>query len=206
MFDRRQFLIHLHAVGVAAGIPVLGVRRVDGSEVDAHPAAPLTREELLEVLDQKARESLGPAGNCAQASFAVLQEQFGLPGEAIHRGLSTFPGIGFTGKTCGAVVGSMMALNLKFGYSAGDEPAVRRKAYLKAQELIRRFEEARGTTTCSGIHEQAAGRWHNLMDAAEAQAYGEAGGPEACRTAVATGVRIAAELILDEPSAAGNPG
>jgi C_GCAxxG_C_C family probable redox protein len=88
----------------------------------------------------------------------VLQEQFELPGESIHKGLSNFPGIGFRGDTCGAVVGSMMALNVVFGYVAGDEGPRRKAAHLKAQELLRRFEEERGTTTCSGIHEAATGR------------------------------------------------
>jgi hypothetical protein len=35
------------------------------------------------------------------------------------------------------------------------------------------------------------------MDPADALAFGKAGGGEACKTAVATGVRIAAGLILD---------
>lgn len=202
MFDRREFLKTLQTMGVAVAVPVLGSRFLDATETDRAPAEKLTGEALLEALEAKTRESLGSVGNCAQASFAVLQEQFDLPWEAIHRGLSTFPGLGFTGETCGAVIGSLMALNLVFGYEAGDEAPKRKKAYLKAQDLLRRFEEERGTTTCRGIHEAATGRWHDLMDPAEAKAYAEAGGFEACRAAVATGVRIAAELILAEEAAA----
>jgi C_GCAxxG_C_C family probable redox protein len=204
MYDRREFLKTIQAMGVASVVPALLPRLASGSQdvndTTAAPSPPfdLSGDELLQALDASARESLGPAGNCAQTSFAILQKQFDLPGEAIHRGLSTFPGIGFTGNTCGAVVGSLVALNLVFGYEAGDEAATRKTAYVKAQELVQRFEEDRGTTTCAGIHEAATGRWHNLMDPEDARAFGEAGGGKACRTAVATGVRIAAELILAE--------
>jgi C_GCAxxG_C_C family probable redox protein len=186
MIDRRQFLKPIQAVGVIAAAPVLGSELLYWSDVgdeaaEQAPVAELSGKEVLQALELKARESLGPAGNCAQTSFAVLQEHFGLAGEDFHRALSTFPGIGFRGDTCGAVIGSLMALNLVFGYVASDEPPQRRTAYLKAQEFLRRFEVARGTTTCRGIHEAATGRWHNLMDPAEAQAYVEAGGPRRAR-------------------------
>ena len=119
MFDRREFLKTVQAMGIAAVVPALWARRAGGfQDVEETPAVPsppfdLTGDELIQALEASARESLGPAGNCAQTSFGILQKQFDLPGEAIHKGLSTFPGIGFTGNTCGAVVGSIMALVIR---------------------------------------------------------------------------------------------
>ena len=211
--DRRQLMRSMGALGaLAVSLPVLGQRVLSGAPVAADGPEPpqtspavvgerpattqLTREEVLQAVELKARQSLGPHGNCAQTSFAVLQERFSLPGDQFHRALSPFPGIGFRGETCGAVVGSLMALGLVFGYSKEDQAATRKATYLKAQELCRRFEEAQGSTTCRDIQTASAGRWYNLLDPAEAQAFREAGGPQGCQNAVADAVRIAAELIL----------
>jgi C_GCAxxG_C_C family probable redox protein len=199
MFDRRQFLSSLRCCGLMAALaPLLGTRALAGAPLRAQEPAGSepSLEDILADLETKARTSLGPEGNCAQTTFTILQEQFGLAGDDFHRALSMFPGVGFRGETCGAVVGGLMALGLVFGYSKQDPPTGRKDTYLKAQEFCRRFEEERGSTKCRDIHTAAAGRWYDLLDPAEAAAYRQAGGAEACRDAVASGVRIAAELIL----------
>jgi hypothetical protein len=84
-------------------------------------AAQLSREEVLNRLDQKVNEYLAMSGNCAQTSFLVLQEQFELEGGTILKALTPFPGICLRGETCGAVVGSLMALGLVYGRERLDD-------------------------------------------------------------------------------------
>ncbi len=208
MFDRREFARGIGALGaVTAFLGSARLVRADdlppgAAPEGAVPSSPEEIESLLVALEAEARLALGPLGNCAQASFAVLNRQFGLAEGEFHRALSALPGIAVRGDTCGAVTGSLMALGLAFGTDPGAEPAQRRLAYLQGRELCRRFEEAQGSTLCRDIHTAAVGRWHDLFDPADAQAYQEAGGFEACQSAVASGVRIAAELILAQRAAA----
>jgi len=57
-------------------------------------------------------------------------------------------GMARTGKTCGAVTGGLMALGLKYGYTA---PEGRDATYGIAQEFMRRFEEKHGSLVCRDL-------------------------------------------------------
>ena len=70
--------------------------------------------EMHDKLAQRARDILLESGNCAQTSFAVLQEEFDLDAGEVLRALTPFPGIALRGETCGAVVGCLMALGLVY--------------------------------------------------------------------------------------------
>ncbi len=146
-------------------------------------------------LTQKAKEILSLSGNCAQTSFAVLQEEFNLDGKEILKALTPFPGIALRGETCGAVVGCLMAIGLIYGRDNLDDW----KGYLAslppARRFCRRFEEQNRSTACSAILETRLGRGFNLADREESLQYVAAGGPEACGEIVAGAVNIAAELI-----------
>src|SRR4030065_1873908 len=72
-------------------------------------------ESTLERLAKSARDTLTRCRNCAQSSFAVLQEEFSLEGGPILKALTPFPGIALRGETCGAVVGSLMAIGFVYG-------------------------------------------------------------------------------------------
>ena len=100
---------------------------------------------------ERVTDLLLASGNCAQTSFAILCEEHGLDGDQILRALTPFPGIALRGETCGAVVGSLMALGLVYGRDdLGDW-----KGYIgslpPARRFCRRFEEANGGTDCSTI-------------------------------------------------------
>jgi len=163
-------------------------------------ASQIPREEFLRQLDQKAKEYLIISGNCAQTTFLALQEQFGLDDGAILKALTPFPGIALRGETCGAVVGSVMALGLVYGRErerlgdwAGYINSLR-----PARRFCRRFEKEIGSTMCGSILESQFGKRFNLADPAEAEEWQKAGAVEKCSVVVGKGVRIAAEIILDK--------
>lgn len=152
-------------------------------------------EESITLLAQRARDTLAYCGNCAQASFLVLQEQFDLPGDAVVKALTPFPGIALRGETCGAVIGSLMALGLVYGRDdISDSPAFT-GSLTPARRFCRRFEHENGSTRCEEILEAKMGRKFNLAQQTEAIEYATAGGMQVCSGVVASAVQTAAELI-----------
>jgi C_GCAxxG_C_C family probable redox protein len=149
---------------------------------------------------QRVKDLLLESGNCAQTSFAILNEEHDLDGGQILRALTPFPGIALRGETCGAVIGSLMALGLVYGRDdlrdwrgyIGSLPSARR--------FCRRFEEENGNTACGAILREKLGRDFDLADKVEAMEYATSGGPEVCAEVVARAVEIASEGIAKKGS------
>jgi C_GCAxxG_C_C family probable redox protein len=155
--------------------------------------ASVTDEENQIV--SKSREILMESGNCAQTSFAVLRDEFDLDGDQILRALTPFPGIALRGETCGAVIGSLMALGLEFGRDDLSDWRGYIGSLPSARRFCMRFEEENGSTKCATILEDKLGRNYDLADRTEALEYASSGGPEACSEVVASAVMIASEAI-----------
>ncbi len=157
-------------------------------------AAP-SEQQHDEALADKAKATLTRCGNCAQASFAVLQGEFDLEGGAILKALTPFPGIALRGETCGAIVGSLMAIGIVYGREDLDDW----KGYIgslpSARRFCRAFEAAHGSTACATILRAKLGRKFNLADQAGAVEYASAGGPGVCGEVVASAVLLAAGII-----------
>jgi C_GCAxxG_C_C family probable redox protein len=156
-------------------------------------------ENQLTML-KRVKELLLESGNCAQTSFAILNEEHNLDGQQILKALTPFPGIALRGETCGAVIGSLMALGLVYGR----EDMTDWKAYIgslpSARRFCKRFEEENGSTTCSAILQDKLGRNYDLADQVQALEYASSGGPEACSKVVASAIAIASEGIAKKKS------
>ncbi len=156
---------------------------------------PSPLDDRADRLAKNVDRTLGQSKNCAQTSFAVLQQEFNLQGESILKALTPFPGIALRGETCGAVTGCLMALGLVYGRDNLDNW----KGYLAslppARRLCRRFEEENGSTTCAGILKTKLGRSYDLADRFEALKYAAAGGQKTCGKVIESAVQIAAEII-----------
>lgn len=157
----------------------------------------LSREEILSQLDEKLNRYFLLSGNCAQASFAALQEQFGLDGGPILKALTPFPGIALQGETCGVVSGCLMALGLVFGRDRLDDRPGMQAALVPAMAFCQRFVQEVGSTRCGDILEVQFGKRFNLADPAQAVEFRAAGALEKCGSVAHKGVRIAAEILLD---------
>jgi C_GCAxxG_C_C family probable redox protein len=152
-------------------------------------------EADLETIGQAARDTLGRCRNCAQTSFSVLQKHFALEGDDILKALTPFPGIALRGETCGAVVGSLMAIGLVYGREDLEDWHAYLASLPPARRFTRRFEELHGSTACETILEGKLGRKFNLADTGQSLEYVEAGGPQVCGEVLATAVQAAAEII-----------
>lgn len=153
--------------------------------------------DVLDALDEKVGKYLAISRNCAQTSFLTLKEQFELDDGAILKALTPFPGIALRGETCGAVIGSLMALGLVFGREELDD----REGYLaslpSARTFCHRFEKELGSTMCGDILESEFGKRYDLTDPAQVAEWQEAGALDKCSVVVRKAVRIAAEIIQD---------
>jgi C_GCAxxG_C_C family probable redox protein len=144
---------------------------------------------------QQVNETLDRSKNCAQTSFAILQNEFELDGGTILKALTPFPGIALRGETCGAVIGCLMAIGLVYGRDDLDDW----KGYLKSlppsRRFCRKFEEEYGSTSCSEILEAKHGRVYDLADRLDAVKYAAAGGQKTCSKIIDNAVQITAEII-----------
>jgi C_GCAxxG_C_C family probable redox protein len=153
-------------------------------------------EEMSRRLSRNVTDTLKRSKNCAQTSFAVLEEEFELDGGPILKALTPFPGIALRGETCGAVIGCLMALGLVYGREHLDDW----KGYLASlppsRQFCRRFEEEHSSTACAAILEAKFGRSYDLANRVDALKYAAAGGRKKCGKVIESAVQIASEIIL----------
>jgi len=154
--------------------------------------------ELLDELDEKAAKYLAISMNCAQTSFITLKEQFNLDDGTILKALTPFPGIALRGETCGAVIGSMMALGLLYGRETLDDQQGFLASLSPARKFCYRFVKELGSTMCGDILEEKFGKRYDLTDPAQVAEWQAAGALDKCTAVVRRAVRIAAQIILEK--------
>ncbi len=155
-----------------------------------------SRDEVLKKVTEKTLQVILQSGYCAQTSFLVLKEQFNLDDGKILKALTPFPGVALRGETCGAVIGSLMALGLVFGRDNIDDMPGYVRSLPPARKFCRQFEKEQGSTMCGAILEAKLGKKYNLANPIESAMYLSSGGPEKCAEVVASAVRIAAEIMM----------
>lgn len=158
----------------------------------------LPKEAILKELDDRVDEKMALSGHCAQTSFSVLDEQFNLDGGATLKALTPMPGIALRGETCGAVIGCLMALGLVFGRDDLGDSSGFFNSIPPAREFCRRFESQVGGTNCHEILESDLGQSLDLSKQVDFQKYLECGGVESCTELIRKGVRIAADIIIEQ--------
>jgi C_GCAxxG_C_C family probable redox protein len=127
----------------------------------------------------------------------AVSQQLGIQSEIIPRIATAFgAGIGGGGVICGAVVGSIMGIGLKYGREEPSQP--RDKAYALAREFCQRFEKETGSLSCrelTGI---------DLSTPEGQQAFYSSDVPiRVCLPAIGAAFRIVTELLErpDSPAA-----
>jgi len=145
----------------------------------------------------RARELLAVSGNCAQSSFAALAEHLDIDAADTLKALTPFPGIALRGETCGAVVGSVMAIGILLGRERLDDYPGMRPSLAAARRFCRSFENQFGGTACDEVLQQGLGGGFDLASADGTASYLAAGGHEHCSNVVAQSVQTAAEMIAN---------
>jgi C_GCAxxG_C_C family probable redox protein len=159
---------------------------------------PQPSRDVVDGLDEKVAKYLAISMNCAQTSFIVLKEQFNLDDGAILKALTPFPGIALRGETCGAVIGSMMALGLLYGRETLDDEQGFLASLSPARKFCYRFEQELGSTMCGNILEAKFGKRYNLADPAQVAEWQAAGALDTCTAVVRSAVRTAARIMMEK--------
>jgi C_GCAxxG_C_C family probable redox protein len=102
---------------------------------------------------QKAAKELFNSGfNCAQAVFAVFDNDFGLKRETALKVSAAFGGgICRTGNICGAVSGALMAIGMKYGQTDAARPQDKSNTYAKGKEFMDAFRAKNGSCECKNL-------------------------------------------------------
>lgn len=157
------------------------------------------KKEILDRVQRRAEEYNFMLKNCAQSTALTLMEEFGLGNMEIVKALTPFPGIGGTGEICGGISGSLINFGLFFGSDDPLDYEAKGKTIRTAQKFIALFEEAVGYRHCAKIIETVTiGHKLNPGESDEAMAtFAQEKGFEKCGLPPGTGVRLAAEIIID---------
>ena len=104
------------------------------------------KEKILDRVAKKAGDYEESAISCSQGTLAALQEEFNMGGGSdVIKAAIFMPGIASRKETCGAVVGGLMALGLKFGRDKIRDPEPNtpegREELFKLREKAWRFCE-----------------------------------------------------------------
>lgn len=157
------------------------------------------KEEILDRVQLRAEEYNFILKNCAQGTALALLEEFGLGNMEIIKALTPFPGIGGTGEICGGITGSLIAFGLFFGSDNRLDYEAMNNTIMTAQKFMAFFEGEIGHMYCADIIETVIlGHKLNPGESEEAMmTFSTEKGFEKCGLPPGTGVRLAAEFIID---------
>jgi C_GCAxxG_C_C family probable redox protein len=168
------------------GIPK---KRLNREEIIAN------KEKILKQVQQRGEECEFLSHSCAKGAALPVLEEFGLGNMEIIKALSPFPGLGLTGRTCGAVCGGLISLGLYFGSDDLLNDQANHAAMAAARQFQERFEEKIGAVNCEDVQAIVFGRYLNPW--ANSDDFRQAKGFDRCSLVAGTGARIAAEIIIE---------
>ncbi len=99
--------------------------------------------------DEKAIGYFRNKFNCAQSTFTVFGQDYGLSeNDCLKVSCGFGAGMGRQQLTCGAVTGAMMALGMRFGKALNDPEENKSETYNKTRQLFNEFAKINGSTSC----------------------------------------------------------
>ena len=157
------------------------------------------KDEILDRVQLRAEEYNFATKNCAQGTALALMEEFGQGNMEIIKGLSPFPGVGGTGDMCGGITGTLINFGLFFGSDDRLDFIAMDKTIKISQKFMALFEGKLGHMYCADIIENIIlGHRLNPGESDEAMMiFTKEKGFEKCGLPPGTGVRLAAEFMID---------
>ncbi|MFC2035278.1 C-GCAxxG-C-C family protein [Chloroflexota bacterium] len=142
------------------------------------------------------------SGDCAQCIIAGVFEVLDIENNDVFRAATGLAdGVGLTGDGhCGALSGGAMVISYLFGRKKEDFSKRGKilKSCILSKKLHDQFVEKYGTCRCADIQTKFAGRFFNVYDPAEMEAFTKAGMLENCSTLVGEVARMTTKIILEE--------
>ncbi len=89
--------------------------------------------------------------DCGQVVFDNYADELGIPKDEANRMAAAFGGGIGIGETCGAVIGAMMVIGMKYGHNGPDDVEHREMLMAKRAEFIEKWRERRGSCMCRDL-------------------------------------------------------
>lgn len=89
--------------------------------------------------------------DCSQVVISHYADELGLPADEANRLAAAFGGGTGIGETCGAVIGAMMVIGMKYGHNGPDDMEQRNVLMAKRAEFIEKWKERRGSCMCRDL-------------------------------------------------------
>ena len=162
-----------------------------------------SEDELLQLIEEIGDLALQynvTYFGCCQSVLAALQEKLNLKDSSVLKTSSALGGgVARRGETCGALIGSIMAICQIVGRESMEDKEQYGKAYIPAGDMYLRFREEVGDSICTEIQKILYGREYKLYDEGDRQAFHAVGGhePQGCPGVCKKAAKIAARIILE---------
>jgi C_GCAxxG_C_C family probable redox protein len=162
-----------------------------------------SESKILDEVEQSARDAELNYHGCSRSTLYGLKQHFDfIPDELVRAATALGGGCSWSGGSCGAYCGGLLAIGLKFsppiedlsdeGLAKGESAREKRLAF---KDL---FLKEFGTTFCPEIQERLFGRRFDFMDEKEREELlNLPGHHEKCASVVSKGARLAAQILLE---------
>lgn len=105
--------------------------------------------------------------NCAQIVLGSFSQKYGMKQEDAYRIATGFGGGLRCGETCGAVVGAVLVIGLKYGNENQEEGNTKTLCYQKTVEFTEAFRKKQGSIVCKELLNCDISNPDNMKFAAE---------------------------------------
>ncbi|MFH1480422.1 MAG: C-GCAxxG-C-C family protein [Pseudomonadota bacterium] len=164
----------------------------------------ISREALLDQIERAAHDNERDYHGCSRCVLKALQDHLELGDEkSLKASTPLAAGVAMRGETCGALLGGMLAVGMATASDDIKDAGALSNSLAAGFRLARKVEKEFGTTNCTKIMTDRLGRFYNLADPKQYEAFIEAGGYRECPKVCGKIARIAAETILDYREKAG---
>jgi len=172
----------------AIGITVAGLNAFS-SEAFGQNQKDVTAKDVVLVQKKANEHHLIQRFNRAEATSLSFKECFGIDSPLLPRVAAGFGGgFGLKGSICGVLMGSIMAVGMKFGRNDIHDTQALQTVNTKVQKLLQRFDTEFGSRNC---HELAG---YRLEDQEQFKKWVESGGVKRCNAML----RRTVQVLFDE--------
>ena len=91
--------------------------------------------------------------DCSQVVLSHYADELGITFDEANRLSAAFGGGSGMGETCGAVVGALMVIGMRYGHSGPDDMEHRDVLMAKRSEFIEKWKAGRGSCMCRDLLE-----------------------------------------------------
>lgn len=105
---------------------------------------------------------------CSQSVLLAYAEELGIDPRIATRIAAPFgAGIAYTGSTCGAVTGALMAIGLRYGHDVSEGEPPNKDMFERLEAFMSAFEKQHGSVVCRVLLGQDVSTEHGLAAARE---------------------------------------